>query len=109
MAVILPPSALAKLASLHIEYPMLFQLSSEHSGQSTHGGVLEFIAEEGRAYVPHWARHIIRILICQMMGQLGIEEGEIVAIKNVNLPRGKFVKIQPQSVAFLDISDPRAV
>jgi ubiquitin fusion degradation protein 1 len=45
----------------------------------------------------------------QMMRQLQLEEGEIIKVVNVNLPRGKFVKIQPQSVDFLDITDPRAV
>lgn len=30
-------------------------------------------------------------------------------LMNVALPLGKFIKIQPQSVDFLDITDPRAV
>lgn len=33
---------------------MLFELSK--GSQSTHAGVLEFIAEEGRVYLPHWVR-----------------------------------------------------
>lgn len=43
-------------ASLHIEYPMLFKLEGLHSGRLTHCGVLEFIAEEGVIYMPHWVR-----------------------------------------------------
>ncbi|KAJ1569390.1 ubiquitin fusion degradation protein [Cladochytrium tenue] len=35
--------------------------------------------------------------------------GSIVRVKNVTLPLGHFVKLQPQSVDFLDISDPKAV
>lgn len=52
--IIMPPSALQKLARLNISYPMLFKLSSDKSGLSSHCGVLEFVAEEGRIYVPHW-------------------------------------------------------
>ncbi|KAI9141572.1 ubiquitin fusion degradation protein UFD1-domain-containing protein [Paraphysoderma sedebokerense] len=77
---------------------MLFELSNPASAKATHGGVLEFIAEEGRAYLPRW-----------MMQSLFLNEGDLITVKNVNLPLGKFVKIQPQSVDFLDIYDPRAV
>ncbi|KAG0223286.1 ubiquitin fusion degradation protein [Actinomortierella wolfii] len=94
--IILPQSALAKLASLHIQYPMLFELS--RGSQSTHAGVLEFIAEEGRVYLPHW-----------MMKTIGLDEGDLVTVKSTSLRLGSFVKIQPQSVDFLDISDPKAV
>ncbi|KAF9429399.1 ubiquitin fusion degradation protein, partial [Entomortierella beljakovae] len=94
--IIMPQSALAKLASLHIQYPMLFELS--RGSQSTHAGVLEFIAEEGRVYLPHW-----------MMKTLTLSEGDLVTVKSTGLPLGSFVKIQPQSVDFLDISDPKAV
>ncbi|KAF9944960.1 ubiquitin fusion degradation protein, partial [Modicella reniformis] len=75
---------------------MLFELS--RGGKSTHAGVLEFIAEEGRVYLPYW-----------MMKTLLIAEGDLVIVKSTGLPLGSFVKIQPQSVDFLDISDPKAV
>ena len=52
--ILMPPSALEKLARLNITYPMLFKLS--RGDCFTHCGVLEFIAEEGRIYVPHWVR-----------------------------------------------------
>jgi len=98
--IILPQSALAKLASLSIQYPMLFSLHSNIGGNTrkTHAGVLEFIAEEGRVYLPHW-----------MMQTLLLEPGDLIEIKNASLPLGSFVKIQPQTVDFLDISDPKAV
>ena len=44
-----------------------------------------------------------------MMQTLQLESGQLVHIKNASLSLGKFVKIQPQSVDFLDISDPKAV
>ena len=52
--IIMPPSALEKLARLNISYPMLFKLSSTKRNSETHCGVLEFVAEEGRIYVPLW-------------------------------------------------------
>jgi ubiquitin fusion degradation protein 1 len=64
----------------------------------THCGVLEFTAEEGTCYIPFW-----------MMQNLLIEEGSVVTVTNVSLPKASFVKLQPQSVDFLEISNPRAV
>lgn len=96
--IFLPPSALNKLTMLHIRYPMLFQLSNEEKGIATHSGVLEFIAEEGRVYIPQW-----------MMASLQLNPGQILKVKSCDLPLGNFVKIEPQSVDFLDISDPKAV
>lgn len=130
--IVLPQSALNKLTALNITYPMLFKISNvkleqqnkkrqrqdtdvikididEGSNASTkssneplhsytHAGVLEFTAEEGRVYLPDW-----------MMKSLNLSDGGIVQIQNVDLPLGRFVKIQPQSVDFLDITNPKAV
>jgi ubiquitin fusion degradation protein 1 len=54
--VFLPPSALDKLTRLHITYPMLFELINNKAKKQTHAGVLEFIAEEGKIYLPYWVR-----------------------------------------------------
>ena len=43
------------------------------------------------------------------MQTLLLEPGDLVQIKSTDLPPGQFIKIQPQSTAFLDISDPKAV
>ncbi|KAL0356650.1 UNVERIFIED_CONTAM: Ubiquitin recognition factor in ER-associated degradation protein 1 [Sesamum calycinum] len=51
----MPPSALDRLASLHIDYPMLFELQNAAAERISHCGVLEFIAEEGMIYMPYWA------------------------------------------------------
>ncbi len=96
--VILPPSALDKLTRLNITYPMLFELRNEASDRATHAGVLEFIADEGRIYLPHW-----------MMQTLELEQGDLLLAKSTELPQGSYVRIQPQSTDFLDISDPKAV
>jgi ubiquitin fusion degradation protein 1 len=44
-----------------------------------------------------------------MMQNLLIEEGSLLTVTNVSLPKASFVKLQPQSVDFLEISNPRAV
>lgn len=96
--ILLPPSSLEILSGLNIMYPMLFEVSSDKTQLKTHCGVLEFTAEEGRAYLPSW-----------MMAQIGISDGEIITIKSTSLSQGSFVKLQPQSTTFLDISNPKAV
>ncbi|XP_016450133.2 uncharacterized protein LOC107774986 [Nicotiana tabacum] len=96
--IIMPPSALDRLASLHIDYPMLFELRNAAAERVSHCGVLEFIAEEGMIYMPYW-----------MMQNLFLQEGDIVTVKNVTLPKGKYVKLQPHTKDFLDISNPKAI
>ena len=76
---------------------MLFRLTSTEN-RTTHCGVLEFTAEEGTCYIPFW-----------MMQNLLIEEGAVITVTNASLPKATFVKLQPQSVDFLEISNPRAV
>jgi len=43
------------------------------------------------------------------MKTLELDPGDLLQIRSTDLPPGKFIKLQPQSPAFLDISDPRAV
>ncbi|KAL1959050.1 hypothetical protein VTO42DRAFT_3291 [Malbranchea cinnamomea] len=96
--VIMPPSALDKLTRLHITYPMLFELHNGAKSRMTHAGVLEFIAEEGKIYLPFW-----------IMQTLLLEPGDLVQVKSTDLPPGQRIKLQAQSTSFLDISDPKAV
>lgn len=96
--ILLPPSAFEQLARLQVDYPMLFELSSPDSSKNTHCGVLEFTAEEGCCYIPYW-----------MMQNLSVQEGSILNCKNVSLPKATLIKLQPQNVDFLEISNPRAV
>ena len=48
--------------------------------------------------MPHW-----------MMQNLLLQVGDMVKFKNVSLPKGTYVKIQPVTSDFLDISNPKAV
>lgn len=95
--IVLPPSALDTLARLNITFPMLFQLEAR-DGRKTHCGVQEFVAEEGHVNVPYW-----------LMQNLLVQEGGMITIRNANLPKGTFVKFQPQTSDFLKISNPKAV
>lgn len=96
--ILLPPSAFDTLARLQVDYPMLFRLRAEHTVRTTHCGVLEFTAEEGTCYIPFW-----------MMQNLLIQEGDVVSVNNVSLPKATMIKLKPQHVDFLEISNPKAV
>ncbi|XP_076254752.1 ubiquitin fusion-degradation 1-like isoform X2 [Rhynchophorus ferrugineus] len=96
--IIMPPSALEQLTRLNINYPMLFKLANKKTGRVTHCGVLEFVADEGKVYLPLW-----------MMHNMTLEEGDLVQMENVSLPVGTFSKFQPLSPDFLDITNPKAV
>lgn len=43
------------------------------------------------------------------MQTLLLEPGDLIQVKSTDLPPGRFIKLQPQSTSFLDISDPKAV
>lgn len=96
--VIMPPSALDRLANLQIDYPMLFELSNPSFGKVSHCGVLEFVADEGLIYLPYW-----------MMENMLLQEGDILQVKNASLSKGTFVKLQPHTQDFLDVSNPKAI
>ncbi|XP_043274578.1 ubiquitin recognition factor in ER-associated degradation protein 1 isoform X2 [Venturia canescens] len=96
--IIMPPSALEQLTRLNIVYPMLFKLTNKKTNRITHCGVLEFVADEGKVYLPYW-----------MMHNLLLGEGEILNIESVSLPVATFSRFQPQSEDFLDITNPKAV
>ncbi|XP_043469772.1 ubiquitin recognition factor in ER-associated degradation protein 1 [Leptopilina heterotoma] len=96
--IIMPPSALDTLTRLNIVYPMLFKLTNKKTNRITHCGVLEFVADEGKVYLPYW-----------MMHNLFLDEGEIINVEFVSLPVATYARFQPQSEDFLDISNPKAV
>ncbi|KAG0712947.1 Ubiquitin fusion degradation protein 1 [Chionoecetes opilio] len=69
------------------------------AGQQTHAlRVLEFVADEGKVYIPYW-----------MMRNLLLDEGELVHFDSRSLPVATFSNFDPQSVEFLDITNPKAV
>ncbi|PVU84604.1 hypothetical protein BB560_005015 [Smittium megazygosporum] len=76
----------------------MFAITNPSNGKTTNAGVLEFTADEGHVYLPDW-----------LMKSLELNTRDFVSVENVSLSLGTFVKIQPQSADFLDISDHRAV
>ncbi|KAH6933294.1 hypothetical protein HPB50_014007 [Hyalomma asiaticum] len=83
---------------LNIVYPMLFKLTNKKSNRETHCGVLEFVADEGKVYLPYW-----------MQRNLLLDEGDIVQVESATLPVATFSKFQALSVDFLDITNQKAV
>ena len=51
--ILLPPSALNALTRMHVDYPMLFEISNLSCKRKTHCGVIEFTAEEGMCHLPY--------------------------------------------------------
>lgn len=97
--IMMPPSALRHLTELDIEGPWTFELINPIKRHlKTHAGVLEFTADEGVVYLPSW-----------MMKRLELSEGGAIRLFGSRLPKGKLVKLQAQSVTFLELSDPKAV
>lgn len=96
--IIMPPSALDRLAYLQIDYPMVFELNNPTARKITHCGVLEFTADEGLIYLPYW-----------MMENMVLQEGDIVHIKNASLSKGTYVKLQPHTKDFIDLANPKAI
>jgi ubiquitin fusion degradation protein 1 len=94
--VILPQSILVDLVTLQIQPPYTFEISHSHGVHKTHCGVLEFTGEEGEVTVPAW-----------MHQQLALETAEDVKLRYCMFPMGRFVKLQPHSVDFLEIENPK--
>ena len=44
-----------------------------------------------------------------MMENLQLTEGDVVTLRSATLPKGTYVKLQPHSTDFTEISNPRAV
>jgi ubiquitin fusion degradation protein 1 len=93
----MPQSALANLTNLVVESLWMFQLRNPaNPAASTHGGVLEFIAEEGAVHLPYWMMRTLRLI-----------KGYPIHITGTGLLKGKLVKLQADH--FLEISDPKTV
>lgn len=97
--ILMPPSALEHVIALEIDYPMMFAVQNPNqSGRASHCGVLEFTSEEGFVYMPQW-----------MMDNLKLQGGNIVLLTNACLPKGTYVKLQPHTTDFINLSNPKVV
>jgi len=95
---ILPPAVLQELERLGAPTPMLFEVSDLEGQRRTHGGVLEFVAPPDVCYLPAW-----------MLRQLHAEEGDVLRLQLRRLPKATFLRLQPSSVAFHRVFNPRAL
>ncbi|KAL2550099.1 Ubiquitin fusion degradation UFD1 family protein [Forsythia ovata] len=97
--ILMPVSALHELMKRETPYPWLFQIKKYYNpARVSHCGVLEFTADEGSIAMPDW-----------MMENLNLQQGELVMVENAFLPAGKYMKLQPHSTRFIQLSNPKAV
>lgn len=73
-----------QLSNYNIEYPMIFKITNDRTGVSSHCGVLEFSAKEGVTFVPGWVRTSIFVMVSEynnllVDGNFGIEGGRVCA------------------------------
>lgn len=100
--IIMPASCLDMLARLRISYPMLFEVTNEAAGgRKTHCGVLEFVAPEGKIFLPHWMMQV-RCPPAHPLAaaapparsrparrqNLYLEPGDVVRIRSVTMAKG---------------------
>ncbi|CAF1063616.1 unnamed protein product [Adineta steineri] len=95
--ILLPQAALEQLTENN--GIMLFKLKNTKLDRIIHCGVLEFLPNDDKTcYLPNW-----------MMRHLLLQEGDDISVQFVELPTAAFVRFQPQSKDFLDISNPSGV
>lgn len=83
---------------MEVQYPLKFRLQQEGMPLVAHCGVKEFMAEEGRAYLPFW-----------LMQAVGVGEGGYLHITNVALPMATYFKIRPRKKLFIQLENPKNV
>jgi ubiquitin fusion degradation protein 1 len=97
--ILLPPAILQQLSNYKMPYPMIFSIQNDLIGSSTNVGVLEFTSDHGTCILPSW-----------MFEVLNLEEGAPVNLQLLtNVPKGKYVRLQPHKTEFIDLPDPRAI
>ena len=77
---------------------MLFKIENQRKERTSHTGVLEFIADEGKVYLPGW-----------MMRNLLLDEGDEITLTSTNLETATYAKFKSEQVEFLNITNPKAV
>ncbi|EOY20991.1 Ubiquitin fusion degradation UFD1 family protein [Theobroma cacao] len=96
--ILMPLSAFDSLVDKGVESPWLFELCNPVTGKTSHCGVLEFTSDEGFVLLP-----------APMMESMELEEGELATLKSASLDKGTFLKLQPHTKNFMQLSDPKAV
>jgi hypothetical protein len=91
----LPHDVLEKLSSESKDLPYFFELKTQSSLKS-YVGVKEFTADKNTIKIPYWLNQ-----------QLGIGDGnQIIEVSLLeNVPKGKFIKLRPDTEDFFDIPE----
>tara|TARA_A100001015_G_C14876343_1_gene666494 strand:- start:44 stop:850 length:807 start_codon:yes stop_codon:yes gene_type:complete len=90
----LPHDVLEKLSSESKELPYFFEICTQSSLKS-YVGVREFTADKDTIQIPLW-----------LTNQLGLEGNQIITVTLLeNVPKGKYVKIRPETENFFDVPE----
>jgi hypothetical protein len=107
--VILPPSALETLSQQDAisHGPMLFELTVDGAHGKTHGGVLEFVAEEGTVGLPRkvWRSLGLRGEDVDVKESLSV----YVHVKYIRLPKAEYARVIPVTSGLSQISELRVM
>lgn len=96
--VLLPEEILRSLMKNKHNPPFFFKIENIEMKYGQVCGVQEFSAPPGVVHVPY---HI--------MEGLGISEGQHVEIQLASPVKGTYIKIQPHTTSFINLSDPKAL
>eukprot|EP00743_Colponemidia_sp_Colp-15_P007809 GILK01008455.1.p1 GENE.GILK01008455.1~~GILK01008455.1.p1 ORF type:complete len:819 (-),score=103.13 GILK01008455.1:112-2520(-) len=98
--IILPPSCLEELTRQDAQYPVFFEIKNLKTGAITHGGVLEFVAQEDSVILPQ------KVIECLGLGNTAETK---VRVRYVRLPKGSFARLQPLDGEFNQLRDQRSL
>ena len=57
---------------------MLFKLSNKKTSRTTHCGVLEFVADEGKIYIPYWMMQVrFKVMLIVFNRLLHLSESDV--------------------------------
>ncbi|KAK1660403.1 hypothetical protein QYE76_048562 [Lolium multiflorum] len=97
--VVMPQSALDRLGSVEVEYPLVFKIHNAATPHlASHVGVQEFVADEGFVHVP-----------THTMARLGLhhDADQLVLLTCTSLPKATHLKLRPHTSGFLKVKHPK--
>ncbi|GMI79007.1 hypothetical protein HRI_001570000 [Hibiscus trionum] len=97
--IIMPANALEPIIENQIPMPLQFEIRNLSKGKVSHCGVFEFSGQEDDAvFMPDW-----------MMENMEIEVWNYMYMKNKELEKATYIKLQPHGSDFMEISNPKDV
>ena len=96
--ILLPLSAINKISTLDVEFPLFFEIQNKKNSFSQVCGVYEFTAPPGVCHLPY-----------RVMDGLGIKEGDVIKINLICPVKGSYIKFRLHNSNFSKLSDPKVV